>query len=916
MKNFAVIRSALPILLVSVALEVLGRSSAPVEMLVNGVSNPLAIDRDTARFTWRSEDTSRAARQTAYQVLVASSAERLAGGKADWWDSGKVDSDKSASVEYTGKALQPAMRFWWKVRIWNQTGEPSDYSEPNYFDTGLATNEWTASYIWDGTTNQNNFAYFRKTFPINHKPNLAKVFVSAHNDYLLYFNGQLLGRGPARCDPYHYGQYNAYDITGLIKLSTNVFAAMGHWVGTWNNAGVNAKPAFLLEARLDYPDGSSTTIRTDESWRVLADTAFIETNATYFPLMHTRPLPGGAEAYRWTVPDEVAHFPPAFAEVNTGETGGDRAAIQFDSRREPAGWRTVGLDDSGWASATVVDRSLYHLFAQMAPQEREQADLKPVGITSTNGAWLVDFGRCIDGWPKLTMRDNHSGDKVRIEYFQMTRERRPAGWDEYICRGGKETWDAGFGRHTSFQVMKITGYAGKLNASDVRGIWAYCDADVAGRFRCSSDLLNSIYEMCERSARQNIQQGIISVDADREQSSWTADSWNIGNVLLYNHRNTTMIDKVVRDYAAAQLTNGDFPACCPAQRSRRIPEWSLYWPMLLWQQYLFSGDEALLREMAPRVTHFLDWIKQYQNPTTNLLDPPGWRISEYAGGNLPNGGYNIATACQYCENLRIASRVFSLLGQTNQSAEYLRQAAEVKTGINANLFNGQFYLARTDRKEMFPLASAWALRFDIEPDTDKPKILNAIEKAGKPNIGGYGGDAFYSGLLNAGGGDFVVRDLARYRPMLEENKANWESFGGAEANHAWTAYPAYIFLKYICGIQPTSGGFATFDVRPETGGLSFAEGAVPTVKGTITSRWEKGAEGSFSLLVHVPANTRATIHIPKLSPKFKISESGKLLWPGETKPDPGVFAVTVASSSIQLVVGAGDYRFRETPSNP
>ena len=83
-------------------------------------------------------------------------------------------------------------------------------------------------------------------------------------------------------------------------------------------------------------------------------------------------------------------------------------------------------------------------------------------------------------------------------------------------------------------------------------------------------------------------------------------------------------------------------------------------------------------------------------------------------------------------------------------------------------------------------------------------------------VGGYGGDAFYSGLLHAGGGDFTVDDLKRYRPMLEGNDANWESFGDAGANHAWTSYPAYIFLKYICGIQPTGGGFGTFDVRPET----------------------------------------------------------------------------------------------------
>jgi len=902
------------ILVFSITLEAPGKPSAPAGLLANGVSNPLAIDRDATRFTWMSKAGGRGERQTAYQILVASSFTVPSAGKADWWDSGKVDSDESAAVEYKGKTLPSARRFWWKVRIWDQTGEPSDYSEPNYFDTGLATNEWTASDLWDGTTNLNNFAYFRKAFSLNRKPGLAKVYVTAHNDYLLYFNGQLLGRGPARCDPYHYGQYNAYDITRLTNPGTNVFAAIGHWVGTWNNAGVNAKPAFLLQARLDYPGGSSTTIGTDASWKVLAHTAFIETNATYFPPMRTHAAPA-SQPHRWTIPQEAAGLPPAFVEINTGESGGARAAIQFDSRREPAGWQNVGFDDSGWAPATVVDRSLYHLFAQMAPLEREQAELKPASVSFTNGAWLVDFGRCLDGWPKLAMHDNRSGDKVRVEYFQMTRERRPAGWDEYTCHGGTETWDADFGRHTTFQVMKITGYAGELTAADVRGVWAYCDAEVAGRFHCSSDLLNSIYEMCERSARQNIQQAIISVDADREQSSWTADSWNIGNVLLYNHRNTMMIDKVVRDYAAAQLDNGDFPACCPAQRSRRIPEWSMYWPMLLWQQYLFSGDATLLGEMAPRLTRFLDWIKTYQNQTNKLLDPPGWRISEYAGGNLTNGGYNIATACQYYENLRIAARVFSTLGKTNQSAEYLRQAEELRAGINSNLFNGRFYLSRPDRKEMFPLASAWALRFGLEPAADKSQILATILAPGKLNLGGYGGDAFYSGLLNAGGGDFVVRDLARYRPMLEDNQANWESFGGAEANHAWTSYPGYLLQKYICGIQPTSGGFATFDVRPETGGLTFAEGTVPTVKGLITTRWEKAADRRFSLSVTVPPNTRAAVYLPKFSnATVSLTESGKALWPANPEvKDPGVLMVHEEGSVIKCLVEAGNYRFMLVP---
>ncbi len=572
----------LTVVIASTVFDASGKPAAPVGLLVNGVSRPLAIDRDATRFTWRSVAAKRGETQTAYQILVCSSPDRLAAGTADWWDSGKVDSPRSASVEYAGQTFPPATRFWWEVRIWDQTGAASPYSTPAWFDTGLNQNEWTARYIWDGTTNVNNFAYFRKTFSVTRQPKLAKVYVTAHNDYLLYFNGHALGRGPARCDPYHYGQYNAYDITKLVNSGSNVFAAMGHWQGNWNDSGINARPAFRLEARLDYPDGSSSRMATDESWKVLADTAFIETNATYFPIIVRKPGPDGAPPVppknrsnppnMWTIPEGTSELPPEFVEPDWGNGGAsNRTAIQFDSRREPAGWQTVGFDDSAWASATVVARAGFHLFAQMAPAENEQAELKPVSVTLTNGAWLVDFGRCLDGWPKLTLRANRPGDVVRVEYFQMAGERRPAGWDQYTCHGGRETWKPDFGRHASFQVLKITGYAGKLRASDVRGIWAYCDADVAGHFHCSSELLNAIYEMCERSARQNIQQAIISVDANREQSPWTADSWNIGNVLLYNDRDTMMIDKVVRDYAEGTASQRRLSGLLPGAAVRPNP---------------------------------------------------------------------------------------------------------------------------------------------------------------------------------------------------------------------------------------------------------------------------------------------------------------------------------------------------------
>ncbi|HSU56831.1 MAG TPA: alpha-L-rhamnosidase, partial [Candidatus Dormibacteraeota bacterium] len=134
MKVF-VIKTLSTLALVEAAFAFDSSGRAPAGLLVNGASNPLAIDRETARFTWRSPDTQRRATQTAYQILVSTDPAGLAAEKADWWDSGKMDSDKSASVEYAGKTLAPAKRFWWKVRTWDQTGHPGPYSASAYFDT-------------------------------------------------------------------------------------------------------------------------------------------------------------------------------------------------------------------------------------------------------------------------------------------------------------------------------------------------------------------------------------------------------------------------------------------------------------------------------------------------------------------------------------------------------------------------------------------------------------------------------------------------------------------------------------------------------------------------------------------------------------------------------------------------------------
>jgi len=115
--------------------------------------NPLGIDVEKPRLSWimcESDEriTARGRKQTAYQVLVASSEELLKQDKGDLWDSGKVASEQSIAVRYSGFPLLTEARYWWKVRVWDEAGRSAPWSEPAVFLTGkLKAGDWHGKWI-------------------------------------------------------------------------------------------------------------------------------------------------------------------------------------------------------------------------------------------------------------------------------------------------------------------------------------------------------------------------------------------------------------------------------------------------------------------------------------------------------------------------------------------------------------------------------------------------------------------------------------------------------------------------------------------------------------------------------------------------------------------------------------------------
>ena len=89
------------------------------------MSDPLGIDVTEPRLSWTLTSNKRGDVQTAYRILVASSADLLKRGTGDVWDSGKVESDRSVQVEYEGKPLQSGKSYYWKVLVWDAAGRAS-----------------------------------------------------------------------------------------------------------------------------------------------------------------------------------------------------------------------------------------------------------------------------------------------------------------------------------------------------------------------------------------------------------------------------------------------------------------------------------------------------------------------------------------------------------------------------------------------------------------------------------------------------------------------------------------------------------------------------------------------------------------------------------------------------------------------
>jgi alpha-L-rhamnosidase len=282
--------------------------------------NPIGIDAVFPRLSWELDNTRRGAMQAAYQVLVARALEELAGDRGTLWESGKVASDQSIHVAYAGSKLSSRQRCFWKVRVWDEQGGASDWSEPARWEMGLLERgdwkgKWIASPIVGGPYSIPAVPYLRRDFSVTSAPVSARLYVTALGMYEFEINGKRVGDcvfAPGRTEYHKRVPYHVFDISALVGLGPNCCGALlgdGWYCGHLHSdprQTYGDRPRLLAQLVIECADGSTQVIRTDASWK-------------------------------------TGEGPIRSSDMLMGE--------DYDARLEIPGWSRAGFHDSGWQPA-------------------------------------------------------------------------------------------------------------------------------------------------------------------------------------------------------------------------------------------------------------------------------------------------------------------------------------------------------------------------------------------------------------------------------------------------------------------------------------------------------------------------------------------------------------------------------------
>jgi len=924
------IMAAMGLLLGDMALASFWESDmAPVHLRCEYRENPLGIDAEKPRLSWKIEARSqkseiRGQRQTAYQVLVASSEELLKKNKGDLWDSGKVASDRSIQVEYQGKPLESRMYCHWKVRVWlaasklpveggDKKGKASDWSKPALWSMGLLDpKDWQAK--WIKSPGNETSPWVRKEFTLPAAPERATAFVNVKGYYELYVNGKKVGDdvlSPAVSVYAKRSLYTTYDISEFLHAGSNC-------VGVWLGLGLKFKGEItpLARVQLDLSvGGQRVVVGTDPTW-------------TFMPSTHTE------FAWGWNA------------------NGRER----IDARRDIAGWSEAGCTAGTWRPVEEFAEPTGVATAQSCPPNRITGVIPLAACTALNSnTWELDFGTNLTGWLRLRLPLMEAGKSVRMR-FADKRFQTPEGDDtpvgkikpfegggpkintpqgpvcyqthnqeaEFISAGKPgEEYCAKF-NYNGFRYVIVEGLPAKPGPGDAEALFIESDLEPVGTFDCSNDLFNRIHQVNLWTLRC-LNLGGYMVDCPHRERMGYGDGQNGIDTHIMNRNSAAFYGKWAVDWLDAQnpITgksaqysppNHEDPSCW-------FP-WGGMVDVMPWKSYLYYGDRRLLeRAYEPMVRYPTVYLESFYPDGFHRNGGDGgcdWVAPAY--GMSPPPGTELFINCYRVYLMDLLAKSADVLGRTDEAQRHRARIRQFSALINSTYYNKSENRYDVDEE----LNQAFPLLMGIVPEDLRSTIQKKLEdiilvkNKGHLDTGMLGTYFLLQYLMESGRNDLAYtiinqKDFPGWGYMLSQGATTfWEQWNGYWSQiHSCFVSPGGWFYQGLAGIRPDESGpgFKKIIIKPAVvGDLTWVKCSYDSIHGRIVSNWKREGD-RLTMDVTIPVNTTATVYVPAKD-EGSVTESGL-----PAAKANGVKFLRMENGAAILEVGAGTYRFGSAFSN-
>ncbi len=866
-------------------------AEAPIDLRCEYLKNPLRIDVLRPRFSWVLRDQARGEAQSAYEVLVATSAALLARNDGDAWNSGKTASAESIQVAYNGHSLESGHAYYWKVRFWDQQGQPSPYSKPARFEMGLLSrSEWKGHWISGGNE-------LRKEFNLPSAPVRARVYVTALGYYELHINGHRVGHcvlDPAYTTYAKRVLYRTYDVTAELKPGANAIGAMlgGGWAtlskpGSFH--GYYAHPALLLQMNVELAGGKTFSVESDDTWKV-----------TQGPIVSD--------------------------SVYNGEV--------YDARRETPGWDRPGFDDSSWKNAEVVPGSQGALSAEMMPPIRVVDEIVPVNVTNPRpGIYVYDMGQNMSGWAKLRVQGPR-GTRVMLRYAEVlypngmiNRDnlRSAKSRDIYILKGGgPETYHAHFTYH-GFRYVEVTGFPGTPGLDSIRGEVVHTAVGPVGSFVASKQILNRIQHLVHWSQLTNLMSIPTDCDQRDERQGWMGDAQITAPEATMNFNMAAFYTNFIRDMLDAEGSDGSLPETVPHRYGSRPadPAWGTAYPVLCWVMWRQYGDRRILEENYDGLKKYIGFLERWsQGNLLNVRMEGDW----VAVVRTPRA---FVSSAYYYYDVKLLSRIATVLGKTADAATYNQLASQIRDAINQKYLNPKTDEYATGTQT----ANSMALAMGITPRKDLGRVTgnlydDVVYYHNTHLTTGFIGVLWLMSALTEFGHPDVAYELAKnttypsWGYMVKHGATTlwelWQNKVGPSMNshdHAMFGSVGAWFYQALAGINeaPNTGGYRRIRIAPQiVEDLHWASGSIRTPLGEVSSSWVH-APGRIALDVTIPVGSEATVHLPQEEDMTRVTvrEGKRIVWQdGNYVPgDPGLTGASATPAGVTFDAASGRYHF-------